>query len=116
MATPFMNEEKLPSFLPRTSLATAPSQSFLHQFDANFQKKSRDNKKPKANINVYDKSKSKESCEDSIDQLIEYDYVKFYVDFKEVYTLGEESLYPTQIFKKYREIYQYREMYRYIPI
>ena len=87
MTTSFMTDKEIPSFLPKKTLDTAPSQSFLFRFDPNSQKKSKDEKKVKAKINVYAKEISKESCEESDDPITDYDYVKFYVDFKKVFTL-----------------------------
>lgn len=82
--TPLMKNNKVPTFLPKTTLETAPSHSFLVRFDPTFgKKKSRGSKeKPKAIINVY--NKSKESCDESVDPVTEYDYIKFIVDFEEV--------------------------------
>lgn len=83
MRAPLMNQDKTPTFLPRTTLETAPSMSFIGRFQPKLSVKQKNNN-AKANINVYAKEQSKESCEDSIDHITEYDYVKFFVDFQEV--------------------------------
>lgn len=85
VTTPLMSTQKTPTFLPKTTLETAPSMSFIGRFQPVAKGKAKG--KPnttKANINVYAKENSKESCDDSLDHLAEYDYVKFFVDFQEV--------------------------------
>ena len=83
MRAPLMTQDKTPTFLPKTTLETAPSMSFIGRFQPKKSQKQKNNN-PKANINVYAKEQSKESCEDSIENITEYDYVKFFVDFQEV--------------------------------
>lgn len=83
MKAPLMNHDKTPTFLPKTTLETAPSMSFIGRFQPVSNAKLKHNT-TKANINVYAKEQSKESCDDSFDNMAEYDYVKFFVDFQEV--------------------------------
>jgi len=84
MKAPLMNQDKTPTFLPKTTLETAPSMSFIGRFQPVQKIK---NVTTKANINVYAKEQSKESHDDSFDNMTEYDYVKFFVDFQEVSSL-----------------------------
>lgn len=77
------SDEKVPNFLPKTTLDTAPTQSFLVRYDSH---NPRSKEKAKANINVYDKKQSKESNEESVDLTTDYEYLKFFVDFQEVDT------------------------------
>ena len=83
MNAPLMTQDKTPTFLPKTTLETAPSMSFIGRFQPLSSAKQKNNN-AKANINVYAKEQSKESCDDSLDNINEYDYVKFFVDFQEV--------------------------------
>ena len=78
---PLFSDEKVPNFLPKTTLDTAPTQSFLVKYDSHIP---RTKEKAKANINVYNKEISKESCEESVDLTTDYDYLKFFVDFQKV--------------------------------
>jgi hypothetical protein len=83
MRTPFIQQEKTPTFLPKTTLETAPSMSFIGRFQPISSAKLKNNP-TKANINVYAKEQSEKSCDDSLENICEYDYVKFFVDFQEV--------------------------------
>lgn len=93
MKTPFITQEKTPTFLPRTTLETAPSMSFIGRFQPVSEAELKHNT-TKANINVYAKEQSEKSCDDSLDNISEYDYVKFFVDFQEV-GLTRNSGWPT---------------------
>lgn len=78
---PFMQNEQLPTFLPKTTLETAPSESFLVRFDPDAGNRK---KKTEVNKNVYNKERSEKSTDLSADPITEYDYVKFYVDLSQV--------------------------------
>lgn len=75
------SDDKVPNFLPKTTLETAPTESFLFKFEPHIP---RTKEKAKANINVYNKEISKESREESVDLTTDYDYLKFFVDFQKV--------------------------------
>lgn len=93
MNMPFMQNDAMPTFLPKTTLETAPSQSFLIRFDPDAAIKK---EKQKVNKNVYNKQECEKSSEISADPITEYDYVKFYVDLSEVIS---QNYFFTHLFK-----------------
>lgn len=86
----FMVAGNKPDFLPLSTLETAPSESFLVQFDENL--KIQDGGLLKVQNNVYKKTDSRNSSlyEDigAKENLTDYEYVKKWVNFSEKFGIG----------------------------